>query len=121
MLPFIGFKREQVVVVAGNIENCSEINLEELFGDRSRACVVQSPVRAVGENAPAELAGSQVVDSAEVTQHLGGWRGLLAPSPGAAVERTKPAFRLHNYFAVLVSRPFLGNLVGALLGVGVSE
>ena len=117
----IGRKGEQAVVVPRNIENRREIYLEELFGDGPRACVVQTPVSAIGENAPAELAGGQIVDAPEVTQHLGGRRRLLAPSPGAAVERSKPSFRLHDCLAVFVASPVLSDLVGTLLCGSISE
>ena len=119
--PGIGRKGEQAVVVPRNIENRREIDFEELFGDGPRACVVQAPVRAIGENAPAELACGQIVDAPEVTQHLGGGRRFLAPSPGAAVERSKPSFRLHDSLAVFVAGPVFSDLVGPPLRLSVSE
>ena len=99
---------EQAVVVAGKIEDGREIDFEELLGDRPRALVVEPPPRAIGEDAPAEVAGGHIVDPPQVAQHLGRWRRLLAVPPGAAVERALPALGLHHRKAELVAPPFLG-------------
>ena len=107
--------------MAGKVEERREIDLEELLGDRPRALVVEPPPRAVGENAPAEVAGGYIVDPPQVAQHLGRWRRLLAVPPGAAVERALPALGLHHCKAELVAPPFLGEAVGLALRRFVRE
>ena len=117
--PDIG--RDGVVAIARHPENRRQIKLEELFGDRARARVVQTPAGAVRQNAPPELAGGLVVDAAEVAQHLRRGRGLLAPPPGATVQRSKPPFRFHDREAVLVALPLLGEAVRPVLRGAVGE
>ena len=108
-------ERKQAVVMAGKVEERSEIHLEELLGDRPRALVVEPPPRAVGKNAPAEPARGYIVDPPQVAQHLRRRCCLLAMPPGAAVKRTQPTLGLHHCKAELVAPPFLGEAVGLAL------
>ena len=106
---------EEAFVVAGEIEDRREIDLEELFGHRPGALVVEPPACAVGENTPTERARREIVDASQIAQHLGRWRRLLAGSPGVAVERTQPALGLHDRKTELVAPPLLGEAVGPAL------
>ena len=117
--PGIGW--DGVAVVARNPENRRQIKLEELFGDRARAGVVQAPAGTVRQDAPAELPGGQIVDAAEVAQHLCRGRRLLATPPGATVQRSKPPFRLNGRQAVPVALPLLGEAVRPVLRGAVGE
>ena len=77
---------EQTVVMAGEIEKLREIHLKKLLRDRPGTLIVEPPPRAVGENAPAEFAGGQVIHAPKIAEHLGRGRGLLALAPGATIK-----------------------------------
>ena len=115
MTAFRLVERKQTVVVAGEVEDRREIDLEELLGDRPRALIVEAPSCAVGENAPAEPARGYIVDPPQVAQHLRRRGRLFAMPPGAAVEWTQPTLGLHNRKAELIAPPFLGEAVGLAL------
>ena len=121
MTAFRLVERKQTVVVAGELEDRREIDLEELLRDRPRALVVEPPPRTIGEDAPAKVAGSHIVDPPQVAQHLGRWRRFLAVPPGAAVERALPAFGFDDRETELVALPLLGEAVGPALRRIVSE
>ena len=107
--------------MAGEIEKRREIHLEKLLRDGPGPLVVEPPSCAVGENAPAEFAGGQIVHPPKITEHLGRGRGLLAPAPGAAIQWAPPALGLDDREAELVALPFLGEAVGAVLRRVVRE
>ena len=50
--PFRIVEGEEAVVVAGEVEDRREIDLEKLLGHRARALIIEPPARAVGESAP---------------------------------------------------------------------
>ena len=104
---------EQIAAAGGNVEDRRKIDLEKLFRDRARAGEVEPPAGAVGENAPAQLAGRQIVHAPQITKHLRRGRGFFAAPLGAAVERTPPALGLDDRRAQLVTLPFFYEQVGA--------
>ena len=52
------------------VENRSEIDLEELFGDRSRPCNIEAPLTTIGQDAPAQLSSCHIIGASDVAQHL---------------------------------------------------
>ena len=121
MAPIRCGESEENVVVTREVEDCREIDLEELLGDRPGTLIVEPPPCAVGEKAPAEIAGCEIVDPAQIAQHLGGWRRLFAVLAGAAVERAQPALGLDDREAEPVALPVLGKAVGPVLRGHVRE
>ena len=118
----VGFgEGERRIVGAGQAEHRGQVDLEELFGDRARALMIQSPLRAVGQHAPAQPAVGEVVGAAQIAQHLRGWGQGFPAAPGGAVERAAPAFRLYQRRADGVPRRPFGQSDGAGLGRGVRE
>ena len=117
---FGGIEREQALVVSGDVENRSEIDLAELLRDRAGTLVVEPPPRAVGEDAPAESSGCEVIDATEVPEHLRGGSGL-GVQVGAPVERKHPGLGLDDGEPQLVALPFLPEIVGAVLRRLVGE
>ena len=83
--------------------------------------VIEPPPGAVGKNAPAELAGGQVIHAPKIAQQLGRGGIFLAPTPGAAVERSEPALGLDNRESELITLPFLREAIGAVLRRSVPE
>ena len=106
---------EKAFVMAREIEKSREIHLKKLLRDGTGALIVEPPPCAVGENAPAEFAGGQVVHTPKIAEHLGRGRGLLTPAPGAAIKWPAPALGLDDREAELIALPFLGKAVGAVL------
>ena len=98
-----------------------EIELEELFRHRARALMVEAPDRAVGKDAPAQLAARYVIDAAEIAEHLRRGRRFRPVRFGAPVERQAPALRLDDGDAVFVTPPRFGEPVGAALCRVVGE
>jgi hypothetical protein len=68
--------------------------------------MVEPPLHAIGENAPAQLPECTIVDAAQIAQHLRG-RGplLLLALLALPVERPLPALRLHDAQSVLEAFP----------------
>ena len=64
-------EREEPLIVAGKIEDCRKVNLEELLRDRSRAREIEPPFLTIGEDPPPQLAFGHIVDAAQNT-HLRG-------------------------------------------------
>ena len=116
-----GVGRKALAAIDRLPEDRREINLEELLGDRTRPGPVEPPAGTVRQDAPPHLARGHVVDATEVAQHLRRGRGLLAPPPGATVQRSKPPFRFHDREAVLVALPLLGEAVRPVLRGAVGE
>ena len=112
---------EKAFVMAREIEKSREIHLKKLLRDGTGALIVEPPPCTVGENAPAEFAGGQVVHAPKIAEHLGRGRGLLTPAPGAAIKWPAPAFGLDDREAELIALPFLGKAVGAVLCCSVWE
>ena len=88
---------EKDFVMAREIEKSREIHLKKLLRDGTGALIIEPPPCTVGENAPAEFAGGQVVHAPKIAEHLGRGRGLLTPAPGAAIKW--PAQRLDSMTA----------------------
>ena len=112
---------EQAVVVAGQVEHGGQVEFEELFRDGEGALVVETPLPAVGQDAPAQPARCEIVDAPQVPQHLGGRRRLFAATARAAVERAKQALRLDDRKPERVAFPLLGKPVGVVFGRVVGE
>ena len=112
---------EQAVIVAGDIEKHREVDFEELLRDGPGTLIIESPPCAVGEDAPSQLAGSQIVYAPKVAEHLSRGCVFLAPAFGAAVERAQPALGLDDRETELVALPFFGEGVGAFLRRSVCE
>ena len=72
MPTLIARQGEQPVVVAGDVQDGGQVDLKEPFRDRTRALIVEPPMRAVGEDAPTHSAFRQVVGAAQVAKHLRG-------------------------------------------------
>lgn len=104
-----------------NRKDGSEIDLEELLGDRARALIVEPPSAAVGEHPPSQLSGSQVLDTAQIAEHLGRGGGFFAAPSRPAVERATPSLGFYNREAKLVAPPFFGCEVSLCFGGGVLE
>ena len=77
MAPIRCGESEENVVVTREVEDCREIDLEELLGDRPGTLIVEPPPCAVGEKAPAEIAGCKIVDPAQMVWVWYGKRKLL--------------------------------------------
>ena len=78
----LGFgEGEQAVIVSREIKERCEIDFEKLLRDRPGALIVEPPPGAIGENAPAEFAGGQVIHTPKIAKHLGRGRGLLSRLP----------------------------------------
>ena len=114
-------EREQTVVVAGQVQNRRQVDLEKLFRDRKRALPVEPPDIPVGQDAPAQPAIRQVVGPAQIAQHLGGRRRRFAGLRRPAVERPAPSLRLDDGEAELVALPFLKETVGPVLALLIGE
>ena len=111
----LGFgEREEVLVVAGEVEDGRKVNLEELLRDGPGALVVEPPARAIGEDAPAKISGSQVVHAPQVAEHLSRGCDPLPLASGAAVEGPKPALGLDHRDSDFVTPPLLPEAVGAI-------
>ena len=118
----LGFgEGEQAVIVSREIKKRCEIDFEKLLRNRPGALIVEPPPGAIGENAPAEFAGGQVIHTPKIAKHLGRWRGLLSPSPGAAVQWTPPALRLDDCEAELIALPVLSKTVRAVFSRVIRE
>ena len=83
--------------------------------------VIESPARAVGQHAPAEASGREIVHTPQIAEHLSRRCKPLTPASGSAVEGSKPALGLDYGESEFVTPPFLGEAVGAVLGRIVSE
>ena len=118
-----GFRRRGEQVAAGRRggEERRQVDLEELLGDGARALPVEPPAGAVGEDAPAQPALRQVLHPAQVAEHLGRRRGLLAVHAGAAVERAPPALGFDQRRAQRVAPPLLRQGVGAVFRGCIGE
>ena len=101
--------------MAGEIKKRCEIDFEELLRDGPDTLIIEPPPGAVGEDAPAEFSGGQVIHTPKIAEHLGRGRGLLAPAPGAAIQWAPPSLGLDDREAELVALPFLGKAIGAVL------
>jgi hypothetical protein len=102
----IGPPVEQVALAARQIEDLSEVDLQEIFGDGERAPEIQPPVPAIGEHAPSEAALGHVVDAPEIAEHLRRRYAILARSARLfAIEQPVPALRLDDAYAVLKALP----------------
>ena len=112
---------EQAFIVAGEIEKRREIDFEELLRDGPSTLVIEPPPCTVGEDAPSQLTGRQVVHAPKVAEHLSRGRVFLAPASGAAVERAQPALGLDDRETELIALPFLGEAIGTVLSGGVCE
>ena len=112
---------EQAFIVAGEIEKRREIDFEELLRDGPGTLVIEPPPCIVGEDAPSQLAGRQIVHAPNVAEHLSRGRVFLAPATGAAVERAQPALGLDDRETELIALPFLGEAIGTVLSGGVCE
>ena len=118
----LGFgEGEQAVIVSREIKERCEIGFEELLRNRPGTLIVDPPPGAIGENAPAEFAGGQVIHTPKIAKHLRRRRRLLSPSPGAAIQWTPPALRLDDCEAELVALPFLSKTVRARFGRVIRE
>ena len=62
---------EQAAVMARDCKHGGRSSSKNCFGNRTRALIVESPPRAIGQNAPAELAGGEIVHAAQIAKHLG--------------------------------------------------
>ena len=109
---------EQAVIVAGEIEKRREIDFEEVLRDGPSTLVIEPPPCTVGEDAPSQLAGRQIVHAPKVAEHLSRGRVFLAPATGAAVERAQPALGLDDRETELIALPFLGEAIGTVLSGG---
>ena len=76
----VGREGKQTFVVAGEVEERREVELEELLRDGAGSLIIEPPPGAVGEDAPAQRARGQVIDPPQVAQHLGRGRGVLPPA-----------------------------------------
>lgn len=77
----VGFREgEQAFIVARYIKGRRKIDLEEVLGDRAFALVVEALAAAVGKHAPPEIASRQILDAAQIAQHLGRGSGFLPSS-----------------------------------------
>ena len=112
---------EQAFIVAGEIEKRREIDFEELLRDGPGTLVIEPPPCTVGEDAPSQLAGRQIVHAPKVAEHLSRGRVFLAPASGAAVERAPPALGLDDRETEFIALPFLGEAIGTVLSGGVCE
>ena len=112
---------EQVLVVAGKVEQRGKVDLEELFRDGPGALEIEPPARAIGQDAPAKMAGREIVHASQIAKHLGGGRDSLSPASGPAIEGPEPALGLDHRKSKLVTLPLLGEGVGAVLRRIVGE
>ncbi len=113
--------REQSAIVTGGRQKAREVDLEEILRDGPRALEIEPPTRAVRQNAPAQGATRQVLDAAQIVQHLCGGRRFFPASAGLAVERPRPTPRFHDGAAQFVALPILAKGIRARLGFGVGE
>ncbi len=67
---FVFVEGKQVVIKAREVEKYCKIDFEELLRDGAGTLVVKPPARAVGEDAPAQFTGRQVVYPPEIAEHL---------------------------------------------------
>ncbi len=121
MAPFGFGEGERAFVVAGKIEKRCEIDFEELFRDGAGTLVIEPPPGAIRENAPAEFAGRQIVYAPKIAEHLSRGGVFLTPATRTAVERPEPALGLDDRETKLITLPFLGETVGAVLRRSVRE
>jgi hypothetical protein len=70
MLPVIFTEREKTVVVARDREHRGKVDLEELLGDGARALIIEPPPGTIGEDAPSQFAGGEIVHTAQIAEHL---------------------------------------------------
>lgn len=118
----LGFgERAQALVVTRKVEQGGKVDLEELFRDGPGALIVESPSRAVGQDAQAKVAGREIVHTSQIAKHLGRGRDSLSPASGAAIEGPEPALGLDDRKSKLVTFPLLGESVGPVLRHIVSE
>ena len=113
-------EREEAFVAPRHVQHRRQIDLEELFGDRTRAPPVEPPDRAVREDAPAQATFRHHVGATEIAEHLGRGRGHRAVAGRAAVERPAPALALDDGESQAVAL-LLRQVVGALLGGLICE
>ena len=78
---------EQAVIVAREIEKHRKVDFEELLRDGPGTLIIESPLCAVGKDAPSQPAGCQIVHAPKVAEHLSRGCVFLAPAFGAPVER----------------------------------
>ena len=99
--------------IAGDIQAFGQVDLDERFRDRMRAPMVKPPLSAVRKDAPSQVAFRQVIGMAQITKHLHRWRNL---PPRGFVERSKPAFGLHDRATYIVLPPLLAYTIRSRLG-----
>ena len=69
--------------------------------------MIEPPAPPVGEDAPPELAAGDAVHPAQIAQHLGRGRRLLAAAARLPVERSPPAFGFDDGEAEFVALPLV--------------
>ncbi len=86
---------QKIELAAAKTQRLAEIDLKKVFGDRYCALKIKSPNAAVGQDSPTQSAARNVVDPAQIVQHLRRRRTGFVPAPLLfAVERAAPALRL---------------------------
>ena len=108
------------VIAAIQCQNAAQIDFEKLFRDRTRASPIESPLGAIGQNAPAELAAGQIIDPAQITQHLcGRCRGFVPAR--RTIQRTRPALAFDDGQPVGIPLPLIAMRIGGGFGFGISK
>ena len=110
---------EQVQFAARQVEGLAEVDLQEVFGDRQGALEIEPPAAAVGQDPPTQPAFGNVVDPAQVAQHLGGGHAVLAL--GLPIQDEVPLLGFHQTDAVAKSLPGIGLRAAAVEGVRIAE
>ena len=94
---------------------------KKLFRDGAGALVIKPPPAAVGENAPPEITGGQILDAAQIAEHLGRRGGFLPAPAGAAIERANPSLGFDDGEAEAITFPFFPESVGSCLRCSIGE
>jgi hypothetical protein len=97
---------EKIAFATWQAEHLAEIDFQEVLGDRTGTAEIEPPVPAVCQDAPAQPAVRNIVNTAQVAEHLRRGHAILAGLPGVgAIQRAVPAFRLDYTDAMLKALP----------------
>ena len=70
MASLLVIQLEQAIAMAGDSQDGRKVEFEELFGHGARTGIVQPPPIAIRQDAPTQIAGGQVINTSQITEHL---------------------------------------------------
>lgn len=86
----------------------------------ARASPIEPPFRAVGQDAPSKFPAWEIIDPAEVTQHLGRRRGHFI-APRCSIQRPRPSLAFDHRQPVRIAPPLIALSIRGGLRFGISE